>query len=67
MKAAEREVLELAVEDYQGLWEVRSQVEGATGRHGREVREIVARAVGDLLERGWVRLFRAAGGTTPRR
>ena len=62
IKAAEREILGLAAEDFQGLWEVRSQVEGVLGRRGPRVRRVVADAVRDLLARRWVRLYRAASG-----
>lgn len=60
VKAAEREILELATEDYQGLWEIRSQVEQSLNLMEPVLRQTMVRAVRDLLKRGWVQLYRAS-------
>lgn len=55
-----REILSVASEDYQGLWEVRSQIEQMPGVDRASVPALLSQAVGRLLERKWVRLYRGA-------
>ncbi len=57
LRAIEHEILSLATEDYQGLWEIRSQVEQLWPAPGLDVRERLAKATLSLLERGWVEIF----------
>ena len=56
----EKEILLLATEDYQGLWEVRSHVEELLGRTDVAIRHAVARAVDDLVERDWIRIYKGS-------
>jgi len=53
----EHEILSLATEDYQGLWEIRSQVVQLWPALGQDVEEALSKAVLNLLDRGWIELF----------
>ncbi len=57
LQAIEHEILSLATEDYQGLWEIRSQVEQLWPALGQDVKKTVTQAALNLLERGWVEIF----------
>lgn len=57
MQPIEHEILSLATEDYQALWEIRSQVEQLWPALGQDVKEAVTQAALNLLERGWVEIF----------
>jgi len=50
----EHEILSLATEDYQGLWEIRSQVVQLWPALGQDVEEALSKAVLNLLDRGWL-------------
>ena len=57
LQPIEHEILSLATEDYQALWEIRSQVEQLWPALGQDVKEAVTQAVLNLLERGWIEIF----------
>jgi len=56
-QAIEREILSLATEDYQALWEIRSQVEQLWPALYDDAKEAVTQATLKLLARGWVEIF----------
>jgi hypothetical protein len=60
LKTIESEILSLATEDYQGLWEVRSHVEQSLGAWDNTVTAAVARAAGNLLRRGLIEIYRGS-------
>jgi hypothetical protein len=57
LQPIEHEILSLATEDYQALWEIRSQVEQLWPARDHDVKEAVTQAALNLLERGWVEIF----------
>lgn len=60
LKTIEGEILSLATEDYQGLWEVRSHVEESLGTRDGPVTAAVARAAGNLLRRGLIEIYKGS-------
>lgn len=60
LQRIEREILSLSTEDYQGLWEIRSQIEQRFGQDERDIRDALTNATVSLLERGWLQVFQGS-------
>lgn len=59
-----RKLLELAVEDYYALWELRLEVKGVyPEKEETEVLQIAEDAVQRLLSQGWIKLFIREGSS----
>ncbi len=64
----EREILSLATEDYQGLWEVRSHIEKAGVTPGQDAKRAATKGALSLHQRGWIEIFEGSlleGSATP--